>query len=412
MTRTTHVIVGGGLAAARAAKAMRDKSFDGRIVIVAAEPHPPYDRPPLSKAVLLGAAPLESTRLLTPEFFREKDIELRLGATAEAIDRTARRVRLSDGEAVAYDKLLIATGARARRLTIPGSDLGGIFYLRGLDDCAALGAALRPDAAVAIVGGGYIGLEVAASARKRGCRVSVLEAQGAVLSRITAPEVAAWFEELHRASGVDVHTGVAVAGFGGKGGRVDHVLLSDGRRIAADVVVIGVGAVPNAELAAEAGLAVENGITVDGQARTADSHIFAAGDATNHPNPLLGRRIRLESWQNAQNQAIVAATAMCGGEARYAEIPWFWSDQHDVNLQIVGLPDTWDRIVTRRYDKARSLTFVYVRDGRVVGGNALNAPRDIPVLRQLIQARHPVDAATLADAARPLRELLPRRSAG
>jgi 3-phenylpropionate/trans-cinnamate dioxygenase ferredoxin reductase subunit len=411
VTRTTHVIVGGGLAAARAAKAMRDKSFDGRIVIVAAEPHPPYDRPPLSKSVLLGAAPLESTRLLAPEFFREKEIELRLGAAAESIDRRARCVRLQGGDVVAYDKLLIATGARARRLAMPGSDLDGVFYLRGLDDCAALGAALRADAAVAIVGGGYIGLEVAASARKRGCRVCVLEAQGAVLSRIAAPDVAAWFEELHRANGVAVHTGVAVAGLGGKGGRVDHVFLSDGSRIAADVVVIGVGAVPNVELAAAAGLPVENGIAVDDQARTADPDIFAAGDTTNHPNAPLGRRIRLESWQNAQNQAIVAAAAMCGGDARYAEVPWFWSDQYDVNLQIIGLPDAWDRIVVRRYEKERSLTFAYVKDGRVIGGNALNAPRDIPVLRQLIQTRHPVDPAALADAARPLRELLPRRTA-
>jgi 3-phenylpropionate/trans-cinnamate dioxygenase ferredoxin reductase subunit len=409
MARATHVIVGGGLAAARAAKAMRDKAFDGRIVIIAAERHPPYDRPPLSKAVLLGAAPLESTRLLAPEFVREKEIELRLGVPAEAIDRTARRVRLHDGEAVAYDKLLIATGARARRLAMPGSHLSGIFYLRGLDDCAALGAALQQDAAVAVVGGGYIGLEVAASARKRGCRVSVLETQAAVMSRSAAPDVAAWFEELHRANGVDVLTGVAVAGFGGTGGRIDHVLLSDGRRIEANVVVIGVGAVPNVELAAEAGLPVDNGITVDDQGRTADTDIFAAGDATNHPNTLLGRRIRLESWQNAQNQAIVAATSMSGGEARYAEIPWFWSDQYDVNLQMVGLPETWDRIVARRYEKERSLAFVYLKGDRVVGGNALNAPRDIPVLRQLIQAGHPVDATALADAARPLRELLPRR---
>jgi 3-phenylpropionate/trans-cinnamate dioxygenase ferredoxin reductase subunit len=411
MTRATHVIVGGGLAAARAAKAMRDKAFDGRIVIVAAEPHPPYDRPPLSKAVLLGNAPLESTRLLPPEFFREKEIELRLGTAAQSIDRAARRVHLSGGDSVPYDKLLLATGARARRLAMPGSDLAGIFYLRGLDDCAALGAALRADAAVTIVGGGYIGLEVAASACRRGCRVTVLEAQRSVMARIAAPEMAAWFEDLHRANGVDVLTGVTIAGFGGAGGRVDHVLLADGRRVAADVVVIGVGAVPNVELAAEAGLAAENGIVVDDQGRTADPDIFAAGDVTSHPNALLGRRVRLESWQNAQNQAIVAAGAMCGADARYAEIPWFWSDQYDVNLQIVGLPDAWDRVVVRRYDKERSLAFVYVKDGRVVSGNALNAPRDIPVLRQLIQTRHQVDPAALADAGRPLRELLPRRSA-
>lgn len=411
MARAAHVIIGGGLAAARAAKAMRDKGFDGRITIIAAESHAPYDRPPLSKAVLLGEAPLDSTRLLTPELIREKEIELRLGTVAQAIDRASRRIVLGDGDAIAYDKLLLATGARARRLALPGSDLAGLFYLRGLDDCAALGGALRPGAAVAIVGGGYIGLEVAASARRRGCAVAVLEAQPTVLSRVAPPELAAWFAALHRARGVDVLTGVTVAGFGGTGGRVDHVQLADGRRLAADAVVIGAGAVPNAELAAAAGLPVQNGIVVDEQGRTADADIFAVGDVANHPNALLGRRVRLESWQNAQNQALVAAAAMCGGDARYAEIPWFWSDQYDVNLQIVGLPNAWDRIVVRRYENEGSLAFIQMKDGRVVGGHAINAPRDIPVLRQLIQGGHQVDPAALADTARPLRALLPRRSA-
>ena len=312
---------------------------------------------------------------------------------------------------MAYDKLLIATGARARRLALPGCDLDGVFYLRGLDDCTALGAALQADAAVAIVGGGYIGLEVAASARKRGCRVCVLEAQGAVLSRIAGPG-----------------RGGMVRGAAPRQRRRRCTPASPSPASAARAVVsitccfpmvaasprtwlcIGVGAVPNVELAAAAGLPVENGIAVDDQARTADPDIFAAGDATNHPNAPLGRRIRLESWQNAQNQAIVAAAAMCGGDARYAEVPWFWSDQYDVNLQIIGLPDAWDRIVVRRYEKERSLTFAYVKHGRVIGGNALNAPRDIPVLRQLIQTRHPIDPIALADAARPLRELLPRRT--
>jgi 3-phenylpropionate/trans-cinnamate dioxygenase ferredoxin reductase subunit len=230
------------------------------------------------------------------------------------------------------------------------------------------------------------------------------------MSRVAAPDVSAWFAQLHRANGVDVHTGVAIAGFGGKSGQVDHVLLADGRRVAADVVVVGIGAVPNMELATEAGLPVENGVVVDDQGRTADPDIFAAGDVTNHPNALLGRRVRLESWQNAQNQGIVSATAMCGAAARHAEVPWFWSDQYDVNLQIIGLPEAWDRLVARRYGE-RSLAFVQVRDGRVVCGSAVNAPRDIPVLRQLIQSRYQVDPAALEDAARPLRELLPRRSA-
>jgi 3-phenylpropionate/trans-cinnamate dioxygenase ferredoxin reductase subunit len=409
MARATHVIIGGGLAAARAAKAMRDKAFDGRIMIVSAEPHPPYDRPPLSKAVLLGDAPLDSTRLLTPEFLRDKEIELRLGAPAQALDRATRRVVLENGEAIPYDKLLLATGARARRLTLPGSDLAGLFYLRRLDDCAALGGALRPGAAVVIIGGGYIGLEVAASAQRRGCRVTVLEAQGRVMARVAVHELAAWFEDLHRARGVEILTGVAIAGFGGKAGQVDHVQLADGRRIEADVVVIGVGALPNSELAAAAGLPVDNGIVVDEQGRTADPDIFAAGDVSNHPNALLGRRLRLESWQNAQNQAIVAATTMAGATARHAEVPWFWSDQYDANLQLIGVPDAWDGVVVRRYDE-RALVFVQIKDGRVVGGSAVNAPRDIPVLRQLIQTRHPVDPSVLQDAARPLRELLPRRS--
>jgi len=387
-------------------RTLRDKGFDGRLSIVSEEPHLPYDRPPLSKKVLTGEAPPESTRLGDADLYRVKEIELRLATRAVSIDRSARQVLLSDGDRVPYDKLLIATGSRLRHLSMPGADLAGIHYLRGLDDCADLRAALRSGASVVIVGGGYIGLEVAASAHRLGCGVTVLEGREVVMPRAVAPEVGRWFERLHRDKGVAIRTGASVAGFGGRGGRVDHVVLADGEKMAADIVVVGVGILPNVELAATAGLPTDNGLVVDDRARTADPRIFAAGDVTNHPNALLGRRIRLEPWQNAQNQAMIAAAAMCGEAPSYAEIPWFWSDQHGVNLQIVGLPQAWDRMIPRCYAEGRSITFVYLRDGAIVGANAIDAPRDVAVLRRLMQARKAVDPAALADVGRPLRELL------
>ncbi len=401
----TIVIVGAGQAGGRAAETLRAEGFAGRLIMVGEEAYPPYERPPLSKKVLLGADEPESTYLHDGDYWREHHIELRLAKRAEAIDREAGRVVLDGGEALAYDRLLLVTGARARRLELAGADPGEVLYLRDIDHALALRARLVPGAAVVVVGGGYIGLEVAAAACRRGCRVVVIEAQEVAMQRVVAPEIGRFLTEVHREAGVDIRTGLGVTGLGGSEG-ARTVLCSDGSEVAADVVVVGVGAVPNVELAEAAGLEVDNGIVVDELGRTSDPHIFAAGDVTNHPNPLLGRRVRLESWQNAQNQAIAVARAMLGGEEPYAEVPWFWSDQYDLNLQMVGLPEAWDRLVLRGDHASRQFSAFYLQGDKLVGANAINNARDIRPARQLIAEGREVDADVLADEEKPLRRLL------
>jgi 3-phenylpropionate/trans-cinnamate dioxygenase ferredoxin reductase subunit len=401
----TYVIVGAGQAGGRAAETLRAEGFAGRIVMIGAEAYVPYERPPLSKQLLKRDEGPERAFLHPPDYYPEQDIELRLECRAEAIDAQARRLALSDGETLGYDKLLLATGSRVRKLDLAGAELPGIHYLRDIDDCLALRRSLEPGAALAVIGGGYIGLEVAAAARGRGCRVTVLEMTEGVMGRAVAPEIGALMADLHRAQGVEVRTGARVTGLAG-GGRVEAVRLGGGATLAADAVAIGVGIVPETGLAESAGLAVDNGIVVDGCGRTSDKHIFAAGDVTNHPNPVLGRRLRLESWQNAQNQAITAARAMCGREEAYAEVPWFWSDQYDVNLQMVGMPERWERLVYRGDPGAWKFTAFYLDDDRVVAANAVNQGRDIRPARQLIASRRRVDAGRLADPRVPLRKLL------
>ena len=262
-----------------------------------------------------------------------------------------------------------------------------------------------PGAKVAVVGGGYIGLEVAAAARKRDCQVTVIEMLDQVLSRAAAPVVGAIVEALHRDHGVDIRTSTPVTGFEGDG-QVRRVLCGDSEAVDADVVIVGIGVLPSDQLASAAGLATDNGIVVNEFGQTEDKDIYAAGDVTNHPNAILGRRVRLESWQNAQNQAIAAAKAMCGLEEPYAQVPWFWSDQYDVNLQMAGLPERWSELVIRGDTGALSFTAFYLDDGTVVGANAVNSARDIPIARQMIQRKAKVEPAALADSETSLRKLL------
>ena len=404
-TDDKFIIIGAGQAAGRAAEAMRTQGFDGGVTIVGDEIYPPYERPPLSKQVLIGDDEADSTYVHQPTYYDEHQIELKLGVSAEAIDRSAKSVSLSDGTTLDYTKLLIATGSQLRRLSLPGSDLAGIHYLRGIDDSLAIRAELSAGAKVAVVGGGYIGLEVAAAARKRNCQVTVIEMLDQVLSRATAPEIGAVFEAMHRGHGVDIRTSTPVTGFEGDS-YVQRVLCGDFEPVDADVVIVGIGILPNDELASAAGLATDNGIVVDEHGRTEDLDIYAAGDVTNHPNAILGRRIRLESWQNAQNQAITAAKAMCGVEETYAQVPWFWSDQYDVNLQIVGLPEAWGEVVIRGDTDVLTFTAFYLNDGCVVSANAVNSARDMPIARQMIQRKAKVDSAALADPDVSLRKLL------
>lgn len=401
----SFVIVGAGQAGGRAAEAMRGAGFDGRIVIVGEERVRPYERPPLSKQVLTGEAEAESVFLRAHDYYADNTVDLHLHTRVAAIDRDSARLELADGDRLAYDALLLATGGRPRKLDLPGADLDGVHYLRDLDDSLALGAALRPGARVVVVGGGYIGLEVAASARKCGCDVAVLEGGDGVMRRQVAKEIGDWFAELHRRHGVEVATSVKVAGFDGDG-RVEAVRLDDGTRYPADVVVVGVGIVPNVELATAAGLAVDNGILVDEYTRTADPAIFAAGDVTNHPNPVLGRRVRLESWQNAQNQARAAGRTMAGEATAYAQVPWFWSDQYDVNLQMIGMPESWDRLVWRGDPAAGTFSVFYMHDGRIVAANAVNNARDIGPARKLLETGARPDPAALADPATSLKKVL------
>lgn len=399
------VVVGAGQAGGWAARTLRDEGFEGAVTLIGEEPYPPYERPPLSKEVLLGKAPAESSYLWPESSFEELGVTLRTGTAATAIDRAAKTVALAGGEVLAYDKLLIATGGRVRKLPLEGAGLDGVHYLRGIDDSAAIRADLGPGARLAVIGGGWIGLEVAAAARMLGAEVAVVEALDSLCARALAPEMSAWLLEIHRGRGVDVRLGATIEALTGDG-RVDGVRLSGGETLAATAVVIGIGIVPNVELAEAAGLAVDNGIAVDALCRTSDPGIYAAGDVTSHPNDLLGRNIRLESWENAQNQGIAAAKAMLGGETPYREVPWFWSDQYDVNIQLVGLPGDFDRTVTRGERAAGSFIDFYLKDGRIDGAAAIDNPRDIRFTRRLMQAEKIVDPAALADPAVKLQALL------
>ncbi len=400
------VVVGAGQAGGWAARTLRDQGFEGRLVLLGEEAFPPYERPPLSKDVLLGKEPAAATYLWPETSFGELGIELRSGSRAAAIDRSAGAVLLEDGEAVGYDRLMLATGARVRRLAVPGADLPGVHYLRNIGDCEAIREELAEgDADLLVIGGGWIGLEVAAAGRMLGAEVVVLEALERVCGRALTPDLADHVARIHRSRGVDIRLGTTVRELIGDE-RVTGARLADGTILPASLVVIGIGIVPNSELAAQAGLEVENGVVVDAFGRTSDPDIFAAGDVTNHPNDLLGRRIRLESWENAQNQAIAAARAMLGGETPYREVPWFWSDQYDVNIQLVGLPADWDRTVTRGDRAADRFIEFYVKGDRLEGAAALNNPRDIRFAKRLMQAEKSVDPAALTDPAVKLQTLL------
>jgi 3-phenylpropionate/trans-cinnamate dioxygenase ferredoxin reductase subunit len=401
-TLDTLVIIGAAHAGGRATQAIRAAGFAGRVILVGEEGWIPYERPPLSKDLLKGEGGIERVQLNAPAFYAEKSIELRLGERASALDAKARQVRVG-GAQVVYDRLMLATGARVRRLPIPGAELPGVAYLRTLDDAAAIRARLLPGARVVVIGGGFIGLECAASARARGCEVVVLEAADRLMGRALAPEIGAHFLTVHRSHGVDVRLSAKVAAFEGAG-TLERVVLADGA-IAADLAIVGIGIVPNAEIAAEAGLAVENGIVVDDRGRTSDPHIFAAGDAVNQPNGFLGRRVRLESYQNAQDQGMAVGRNMAGADQAHEDRLWVWSDQYDVNLQMLGAPLTWDRVVLRGDPAKGAFTAFYLQDGRVVAVNAVNNGREIRTCERLMASRILVSPDQLADPAINLRKL-------
>ncbi len=390
----TIVIVGAGQAGGRAAQALRAAGFAGRVVLIGQEKYPPYERPPLSKDLVVTDAGLEKARLHDPAWYEQNKIELRLGAPAEAIDRAGKRVKVG-AEWLAYDKLMLATGARVRKLPIPGADLTGVFYLREFDDTLAIRARLAPGVRAVVIGGGFIGLETAASAVKRGATVTVLEAADRLMGRAVAPEIGAWFADLHRKKGVDVRLGARIKAIEGAG-KAERVAL-EGEAIAADIVVIGIGIVPNVEIAAAAGLEVGNGIVVDEFGRTSDPAIWAAGDCALQPNAFLGKKVRLESYQNAQDQAMAVARNMIGEPKPYEDSLWVWSDQHDVNLQMTGAPEGYDSLVWRGDRASGAFMAFYMKDGRIVAINTVNMGREMKPAQRLLQSKKIFDPAQLAD---------------
>jgi NADPH-dependent 2,4-dienoyl-CoA reductase/sulfur reductase-like enzyme len=388
------VIVGAGHAGGCAAGALRAAGFPGRITLVGNESHPPYERPPLSKELLSGSIPVEKTYLHPLDWYAASNIELHWKAEVVSIDRAEQRLRLADGDSIPYDGLLLTTGARARKAPFIEQQDQNVFYVRDIDDALALRARLQQGMRVAVVGAGFIGLEIAATARKAGCVVTVIELAAHPLARVAPAEIGHHVADLHRRFGVDLRLGCSVQAVNGtNGSRTVHI--AGGGTIEADVIAIGIGAVPNTDLGAAAGLESEDGIVVDEFGKTSDPHIFAAGDVTRHFNPLLGRPIRLEAWQNAQNQAIAVARVMAGGTAPFSEVPWLWTDQYDMNMQVAGAPSEWDELVYRG-DPAKGgfLAFQMLRKA-VVGAISVNAARDMRFARMLIASGHTLDPAQL-----------------
>ncbi|MFL0177408.1 NAD(P)/FAD-dependent oxidoreductase [Mycobacterium sp. SMC-13] len=394
MTPERAVIVGASHAGAQLAGNLRRDGWAGEIVLIGDEGKLPYHRPPLSKTYLAGKSNLDELLIRSADFYPKQDIKL-VHSTVDSIDRAAGRVLLDTGDTVSYTKLALCVGARARQLPIPGADLRGIHYLRTAADVESIRAAAVPGHRVVIVGGGYIGLETAASLCSLGMQVTVLEATDRVLERVTAPEVSAFFTRIHRDAGVDIRTQALVEAFTGNG-NVREVVLADGALLPADVVIVGIGVVPNTELASAAGLSVDNGIAIDDQARTSDPDIVAAGDCTSHVMARYGSRIRLESVPSAGEQAKIAAATICGKRSAIAALPWFWSDQYDLKLQIAGLNTGYDEVVlSGEPSHHREFSCFYFRDGELIAADCVNRPRDFMLAKQAITKRLPTDRAEL-----------------
>jgi 3-phenylpropionate/trans-cinnamate dioxygenase ferredoxin reductase subunit len=400
------VIVGAGHAGGSVATFLRQHGHTGPIALIGEEPYAPYQRPPLSKAYLKGEADLESLQLRPDDFYPEHDIALRLGVRAEAIDRARQRVRLRGDEEVPYDILILATGSQNRKLGFPGAREGDLLELRSLADAEQLKSALGPGRRLVIIGGGYIGLEAAASARALGADASVIELAPRVLARVACEELSAFFQAYHRARGVEILTGAQVEDLEHSGGRLSGVRLKDGRTIACDALLVGVGAMACTDLARDAGLDCELGVIVDQTGRTSDPHIYAIGDMTFRPMPhYQGRRHRLESVPNALEQARQATAAILGQPAPPHEVPWFWSDQYDLKLQIAGVPFDADQRLVRGDMAAARFAIFHLKDGRIAAVEAVNSPPEFMAGRQLIAQGRQVDVHKLADVAVSMREV-------
>ncbi len=403
----TFVIIGAGQAGAWAIYALRDEAgFEGRIVLIGDEDYIPYERPPLSKSAMLGDTSVDDAYFWPREKYDEWNIDMRLGVTAQSIDPKDKNVLLSDGTTIGYDRLLLATGTRPRLLPIEGADLGGVHYLRTIADTLAIQEDIPDGGTALIIGGGWIGLEVAGALSKRNCKAVVVEVADRLCGRAVPPEISDWLLSFHQGKGVDVRLNAGVEKLTGENGRLTGAVLQGGEAVDCTLAIVGIGVVPNSEIAEEAGLDIDNGVVVDEQGRTSDPDIFAAGDLTNHPNSLLGRRIRLESWENAQNQGRAAAKAMADQGEEYAEIPWFWSDQFDANIQMIGLPESWEQLATRGDIAANEFITFYLKDGKIDGAISVNNPRDIRMAKRLMQSGKQVSADDLSNPDIKLQALL------
>ena len=400
---STIVIVGAGQAGAQAVDTLRREGFAGRLVLIGDEPELPYQRPPLSKKYLAGELAVDRLPFRHRSFYDEHRVELKLGVRAERLDPRTHRVALAGGEELTYDRLLLCLGAEARRLACPGVELGGVHYLRGIADVAAIQAKTKPGARVVIIGGGYIGLETAATCHKLGCEVTVLEMADRVMNRVVAPSVSQFFSQEHRAHGVNLICDARVVGLEGRES-VQRVLCADGNHHQTDLLIVGVGCVATTRLASDAGVACDNGILVDEYCRTSDAAIFAAGDCTNHPSPHFGRRIRLESVDNAFEQAKTAALNMLDRNVAHDRVPWFWSDQFDNKLLIIGLSQGHDRTVVRGDPATRSFSVCYLQDGELLALEAVNHSKDYMAARKVISERVRLDPAKLADPSVALKD--------
>ena len=404
----THItIIGGGQAASQLVASLRQESYAGGIRLIGDEARLPYQRPPLSKAFLSGEEGLDHVTLRPRDYYDHEQVELVLGSAVEAIDRDAGKLTLDDGAQLDFEGLVFATGARARPLPVPGARLAGVLALRGVDDALALKARLGPGQRLVVIGGGYVGLEAAATALKLGASVTVLEAMPRLLARVASPELSSHMLAVHRGHGIDVRLGTTVTHLVGSGrAGVEAVAVQHGDPIAADLVLVGIGSLPNVQLAEAAGLDVANGILVDAFMRTSDPALYAIGDCANHPSRYTGGRLRLESVQGAVDQAVTAAKALTGKDEAYTAVPWFWSDQYDERLQMAGVPAADDATVLRRYPDGKQLSIWRLRGDTLTGVEAVNASKDYMAGRRLIESGKVVEAARLADPAVGAKQLL------
>lgn len=404
--KPTTVIVGGGQAGSEAATALRQAGFEGRVILIGEEPYPPYRRPPLSKAFLSGDAAAETLLIKPLSAYEKAGIEYIGGMRVVNVERELKHVELQDGRELDYDFLILATGGSARKLSFPGADKSNVHSLRTADDSIAIRGEFVEGRKLVVIGGGYIGLEVAAHAIKNKVAVTVLEAAPRVLARVTAPDMSSFYEKVHREAGADVRTGVVVQAFDTEGDKVTAVVLDDGSRVEADLVVVGVGISPAVSLALDAGLEVSNGIVTDGNCRTDDPSIFAIGDCANSLNGFLETRVRIESVPNAMEQGRIAAAVIVGKTPAPQLPPWFWSDQYDLKLQMVGLSQGYDHVVLRGNPDTRSFMAFYLREGQLIAIDSVNRAPEFMAGKKLVAERCKPDPAVLADESVPLKSLL------